>query len=279
MTFFEAWTKATQRLTEKEKGRLMDALAAYATGEDAPEVLEGNEDFVYPVLRSVVDEEQAASRAKAETARMNGRKGGRPRKNPESEAAVLEEPETHENPEKPKKPKKPMGFLGFRGFSQGDSAPDIDTTEDDDESYIKYIYTPLSQVNRKENNIYNNTPPHPHLLLIRRYFGKISESEIDGIESICSRMNWSDELIERVVQCAAEYGARSPFAYIRAMASTMANVKTVEDFEAYRERRACQTRLKTAAVPPALQYEQRTYTEAELNAHLTDLSQFEDTGG
>ena len=89
-------------------------------------------------------------------------------------------------------------------------------------------------------------------------------------------MNWSDELLERVVQCAAEYGARSPFAYIRAMATTMASVKTAADFEAYRKRRQADQRR---ARYPALQYEQRTYTEAELNAHLTDLSQFEEAGG
>jgi len=79
---FYGWPEETQELTFEEKGRLIDAMIAYARGN--PVHLEGNERFVFPVFRAQIDRDTESYNAIVERNRINGSKGGRPKRNPEN---------------------------------------------------------------------------------------------------------------------------------------------------------------------------------------------------
>ena len=49
------WPEKTRALKDSEKGRLIDALAYYARGEDVTNLLTGNERFVFPMFQTDID--------------------------------------------------------------------------------------------------------------------------------------------------------------------------------------------------------------------------------
>jgi hypothetical protein len=73
---FLDWARSTEGLSDAEKGRLVDAMVAYATGEDWQNLIKGNERFVMNVFRGVIDRHNE----KQTVNKVNGSKGGRPRK-------------------------------------------------------------------------------------------------------------------------------------------------------------------------------------------------------
>ena len=83
-----SWLEETKRLTFAEKGRLMDALVAYARGDgETGERLPGNEAFVFPCFKTQIDHDRAEAEWYEQEAEKysrrqseNGKKGGRPRK-------------------------------------------------------------------------------------------------------------------------------------------------------------------------------------------------------
>jgi hypothetical protein len=77
---FLDWREATKRLKDAEKGRLVDAMIAYANGENPDSYLSGNEAFVFPMFQLQIDRDRADLAAYAAKQSENGRKGGRPRK-------------------------------------------------------------------------------------------------------------------------------------------------------------------------------------------------------
>lgn len=109
------WSEVTATLSDAEKGRLITALVDYASVGSLPE-LSGAERHLFPLLRSLVDQDKCEQEAKAKISRENGAKGGRPRKNPENPTGF------NGNPENPagfsNNPENPTGYLGYSGFSQ-----------------------------------------------------------------------------------------------------------------------------------------------------------------
>ena len=77
---FLDWTEATRKLEDQEKGRLIDAMVAYAKGEDADTRLTGNEAFVFPMFQLQLDRDRQEYAEKIRKQRENGLKGGRPKK-------------------------------------------------------------------------------------------------------------------------------------------------------------------------------------------------------
>lgn len=68
-------------LEDAEVGRLVLAMARYARGETIPpERFSGNERFLWPMVRATLDRQLDAEREMRETNRINGAKGGRPKK-------------------------------------------------------------------------------------------------------------------------------------------------------------------------------------------------------
>ncbi len=82
---YQDWAKATRKLKEAEKGRLIDAMVAYAvTGEDVSDQLSGNEQYVFPMFQAQIDRDRQELAAYSQKQSENGSKGGRPRKNPKN---------------------------------------------------------------------------------------------------------------------------------------------------------------------------------------------------
>ena len=70
------WREATSTLKDAEKGRLIDAVVAYANGEDPDGLLAGNERFVFPIFRLQMDRDRAKLEQTYEVRAAAGRKGG-----------------------------------------------------------------------------------------------------------------------------------------------------------------------------------------------------------
>lgn len=52
--FFD-WIETTEALNDQEKGRLIDALVLYARGGEWQDRIKGNERFVFPAFRKLID--------------------------------------------------------------------------------------------------------------------------------------------------------------------------------------------------------------------------------
>ena len=98
------WPETTEALSAAEKGRLIDALCLYVRGEAYESLLQGNERILFPMFREQINRANVESQHRAEAARENGKRGGRPRKTD----AVL--PETEKTQETQSVSKKPNPF-------------------------------------------------------------------------------------------------------------------------------------------------------------------------
>lgn len=81
--------------TDEEVGRIVRAMIAYRKNGEQPN-FEGNERFIWPVVKRDIDESRLAQERAAETSRENGKKGGRPRKTPAALPKAPEEVKTEE---------------------------------------------------------------------------------------------------------------------------------------------------------------------------------------
>lgn len=90
MEYLKIWTdfrEVMEPLNDAEKGRLFDAMLVYAAdGEELH--LTGNERFIWAYARQSIDR----ARAESERLRMNGLKGGRPKKQKEPEETKQKQP-------------------------------------------------------------------------------------------------------------------------------------------------------------------------------------------
>ena len=76
---FNSYREAMEPLSDAEKGRLFTAMLDYSITGEVPE-LKGNERFIFPMFKIHIDLEAEAYRKVVEKNRINGAKGGRPRK-------------------------------------------------------------------------------------------------------------------------------------------------------------------------------------------------------
>lgn len=94
---FIDYLDAIEPLGDAERGRLFTALMEYAKTGEVPQ-LNGNERFIFPMMKAQLDRDIAANEETAERNRANGLKGGRPKKPTETQKTqvVFEKPtETH----------------------------------------------------------------------------------------------------------------------------------------------------------------------------------------
>ena len=78
--------------TDEERGRLMMAMLNYAVYGQIPEFT-GNERYIWPSLKGQIDRDKKNYADRCERNRINGAKGGRPRKTDTQETErFLEEP-------------------------------------------------------------------------------------------------------------------------------------------------------------------------------------------
>ena len=89
MTYLKVFTdlrELMEPLTAAEKGRLFEAMLSYAM-DGAETALEGNERFLWPVVRRTIDQEAAAYESKVAANREKGRKGAQARWNREADGS------------------------------------------------------------------------------------------------------------------------------------------------------------------------------------------------
>lgn len=79
---YHSYLESTAELEYDEVGMLFLAALEYSKTGKIPD-LEGNERFLFPVMKQDIDRNIAAYEETVERNRKNGAKGGRPRKNPE----------------------------------------------------------------------------------------------------------------------------------------------------------------------------------------------------
>ena len=76
---YHSYLDAIQALSDAERGRLLTAMLNYALTGDAGN-LRGNERFVFPIIKSQIDRDNAKYETKCRINAANGKNGGRPRK-------------------------------------------------------------------------------------------------------------------------------------------------------------------------------------------------------
>lgn len=84
MKYIKVYTdfaRAMECLTYEEKGRLFEAMLLYGDNGQEP-AFDGALRIVWPMVRNDIDRAAESYEKKANTSRENGKKGGRPPKNP-----------------------------------------------------------------------------------------------------------------------------------------------------------------------------------------------------
>ena len=81
---FNSYLRSLELLSNAERGRLFTALIEYNMTGEVPE-LQGNEKFVFPMMKYNIDSDTEAYAKKVKANSINGAKGGRPRKTEQTE--------------------------------------------------------------------------------------------------------------------------------------------------------------------------------------------------
>ena len=142
---FYDWPETTEYLKPAQKGELIDALVRYARGEKGVEAsLKGAALALFPSFKRQIDSDANAYVAQTERNRENGKKGGRPRKEP---AETQEKPtETQENP---------LGFSETQEKARQrikTKTKSKDKDEDKDKEYTQGTSFPSSLKKKIDNN-------------------------------------------------------------------------------------------------------------------------------
>lgn len=202
MTYLQlhhSYLDVTRKLTDAEFGKLVRALARYSMNQgDRPKVLPKLE-MIYDMMCDQIDRERELYSRKAEAARINGAKGGRPRKPKETDSETQEtQGKTHET----------------------------DTITHD---------ANISSNNNKQNNYDDDDDIRVRVrgwmeaAFCREVTGEEVASVADPAVTYCLEYLLVEELIER----AARYGAKNPAPYIRKMMADAAqeHIRTLAEYE------------------------------------------------
>lgn len=123
---FADWTKATAKLKDAEKGRLIDAMVVYATtGEDHSDALSGNEQYLFPMFQASIDRDRRDLDDYIQKQSENGKKGGRPRKNPPVSEENPKNPPVFEKTQKSQEKEKDKEYIPPISPSKGDERFEI----------------------------------------------------------------------------------------------------------------------------------------------------------
>ncbi len=229
MEYLKIWVsfrEVTECLADDEKGRLFDAMLAYAeTGEEP--ALTGNERFVWPCAR------QNIRKAAEECGRLraNGRKGGRPSREAEAEQAGRQSAERTEEAfsEQDDTVSGPAADPESRaGDAQAVCLPDFSRSREDREAGAAFPSGPETdgkkpvQENRGEENdargadVYPFRPPvvrSPDRLTdkVQRELTGLTDTHRAALQEFRSLLG--DGLVAYAVDAAVAHGARS-WAYV-----------------------------------------------------------------
>lgn len=180
---FYDWLEATEDLNYADKGRLVVAMLKYANGEDysigddGKAILTGKAKTLFPTFRKKIDEAAAAYAETINRNRVNGSKGGRPRK-----------PTQTQN--------NPVGFLGYDEKptqTQKSQEQEQDKEQDKEQEYMDTTVTTLPSYPRERFNNHWRTSVKARASIaqslideLARTFGKCTFSNMH--ESLCDAM-------------------------------------------------------------------------------------------
>jgi hypothetical protein len=100
---FHSYLETLSRLTDEQFGRVIRSALRYSVNGVVPD-LDGAEAMAFGFIKMDVDRAREKYEAIAERNRVNGMKGGRPKKSEENPVGYLGTQKTQANPEEPQKP-------------------------------------------------------------------------------------------------------------------------------------------------------------------------------
>lgn len=292
---FPETSELIDQLTDADAGKLIKAIVHYAATGDDPDELPITLKLVWPFVRHSVDNYNNSTERNAE----NGRKGGRPRKNPETRlktenpSVLTEETEekpvgfdskTEKNPpvltsETEKKPVTlrtvtyrdvPSHDVSSRDVSSDDvvvGARASEEAEHEDEMPVYPDFNPDNGWDRFMREYEQNLGVFP---MAQRAIDEVQADYDDlGVDVMC----------EAIRQTALANPA-NPFQYFRGVLAKwrQKGYTTLQQVQAdaidHQRQKAQVARSGTSAAKPnpALQYEQRTYTDDDFSDMFVDLS-------
>ncbi len=253
MEYLKIWVsfrEVTECLADDEKGRLFDAMMAYAETGEEPE-LKGNERFVWPCAR------QNIRKAAEECGRLrvNGRKGGRPRR----EAEAVRTETKHEEATKKKCLVQDSAVAGpgadkeYReDDAQADCLPDLSNVLEDREAEATSLpYTVTDEGEPVQGNgpeegaagvevppvrLFGLHSPDDLTAKVQRELTGLTDTHRDSLREYRRRLG--DELVEYAVDAAVAHGVRS-WAYVERILQNYVkeNISSVSQAKAANEKR------------------------------------------
>lgn len=135
---FTRYRKQIEKLDMEERGEVLTAIYAYADEGEEIAFQSLRAELLFSVIKDDIDSNNEKYREQCEQNKLNGQKGGRPRKDTEKEenrAVIADENE---------KPKKPSGFSENPNNPSGFSKTLYDNDYEYDNEYEKDNNTPLT---------------------------------------------------------------------------------------------------------------------------------------
>lgn len=114
---FTEYKEQIDMLTAEQAGTLLKAIFCYTTDEPLPE-MDPLTKMAFSFIRAALDRTDDKYQRRVESNRENGRLGGRPPKNKESEEENAQEKNPEKTQNNPNKTQKPNGYLGFEEKTQ-----------------------------------------------------------------------------------------------------------------------------------------------------------------
>ena len=249
---FLSWAETTSELTDAEKGRLVDAMIAYARGD--PYQMPGNERFVFPVFKSQIDRDSAAYEEICDKRKQAGAKGGRQKQanasNCYQEQAKPSKASQEEEEEEEKEKEKEKGYYNTpRARVEPDWNPDGTQVEPE----VRLGKGRLGKVrgDKGERNPDGTQVEPPSLEDVRRFMDEYAS----GIGANIDTARASDRFWNHQQAKGWKVQDWQPLAR-----------NWIEE-DAQRQRTAVQSN-------PALAYDQRDSTD--YSGHIIDLSEYAD---
>lgn len=226
-------------LSDTEAGRLFKSLLHYAN--DKEDNLVGQEKLVFAMLKTQIDRDAATYQSFIDKQRLNGQKGGRPKK-----PMVLDE-----------NPNNPSLFLKTQKSQEEEKEKEEEKDKEKDSSSIT---TPFG-------NVVINTAQN----YAQQYLVGLTSTHLEEVDQYSEIMG--EELVKHAIDESIANGVRS-WAYVRAILRGYMkdNIKTIAQAEQAKESHK-KTVSPQGKQVTAQQYTQRDYTEDELEARTADLLQ------
>ena len=199
LKIFLDWTEVTRKLKDQEKGRLIDALVAYAKGdEDVDSRLTGNEVYVFPMFKLQIDRDNSAYSSRCESWRENGKKGGRPKKQKQSEEnpknqKVFSETKKRQDKDKEKEKEKdeegnpPLSPLAPAEALAFSDSPELQAAFDD---WLAY--------KRERREEYKPTGLKSLVTEIRKNADRYGSRAVADLIRECMASNWRGIIFDRL---------------------------------------------------------------------------------